>query len=56
MRNEGFADPSSQFFFFAAINIISFILTLFFLPETKGVSLEQMVSQTSPSQKMITVC
>lgn len=31
-----------QFFFFAAINIISFLLTLFFLPETKGVSLESM--------------
>ncbi|BEI86383.1 hypothetical protein CcaverHIS002_0606700 [Cutaneotrichosporon cavernicola] len=30
------------FFFFAAINIISFLLALFFLPETKGVSLEAM--------------
>jgi sugar porter (SP) family MFS transporter len=30
------------FFFFACINIISFLLALFFLPETKGVSLEAM--------------
>ncbi|GMK56155.1 hypothetical protein CspeluHIS016_0212110 [Cutaneotrichosporon spelunceum] len=30
------------FFFFACINIISFILGIFFLPETKGVSLEAM--------------
>lgn len=30
------------FFFFATINIISFILALLFLPETKGISLEGM--------------
>ncbi|GMK57703.1 hypothetical protein CspeluHIS016_0405370 [Cutaneotrichosporon spelunceum] len=30
------------FFFFACINIISFLLAFFFLPETKGVSLEAM--------------
>lgn len=30
------------FFFFACINIISFVLALFFLPETKGISLESM--------------
>lgn len=30
------------FFFFACINIISFILGFLFLPETKGVSLEAM--------------
>lgn len=30
------------FFFFACINIISFVLAIIFLPETKGVSLEAM--------------
>jgi hypothetical protein len=35
----------SQFFFFAAINMISFCLALF-LPETKGRSLEDMVSRS----------
>jgi len=31
-----------QFFFFAAVNIISAVLTWLYVPETKGVSLEEM--------------
>jgi hypothetical protein len=35
-------DKGGIFFFFAAINIISLVLTTLFLPETKGISLEAM--------------